>query len=49
MTSDLAVDPPEGSFGHAVEFNKDLSDPARLQGEDKLLLQLPDVHASRSC
>lgn len=45
LTSDLAIDPPEGSFGHAVEFDEDLSDPTRLQGEDELLLQLPDVHA----
>ena len=49
LTSDLAVDPPEGSFGHAMELNKNLSDPAWLQGEDKLLLQLPDVHTGRSC
>lgn len=44
LTSDLAVDPPEGSFSHAMEFDKDLSDPARFQGEDELLLQLPDAH-----
>lgn len=44
LTSNLAVDPPEGSFSHAVEFNKDLSDPAWVQGEDKLLLQLSNVH-----
>lgn len=31
LTSDLTVDPPEGSFGHAVEFDEGLSDPARLQ------------------
>lgn len=27
----LAIDSPEGSFGHAVEFNEDLPDPARIQ------------------
>ena len=31
LNSDLTVDPPEGSFSHAVEFDEDLPDPARLQ------------------
>lgn len=44
LNSDLTVDPPEGSFSHAVEFDEDLPDPARLQQKDELLLQLPDVH-----
>lgn len=49
LNSDLTVDPPEGSFSHAVEFDEDLPDPARLQQKDELLLQLPDVHTRWSC
>lgn len=49
LTSDLTVDPPERSFGYAMQFNQGLSDPAWLQQEDELLLQLPDVHARGSC
>lgn len=44
LTSDLIVDPPVGSFSHAVELNEGLSDLARLQQEDELLFQLPNVH-----
>lgn len=45
LTSDLAVDPPERSLGHAVQFDQGLPDSPGLQQEDELLLQLPDVHA----
>lgn len=45
LTSDLAIDPPERPFGHAVQFDQRLPDPPRLQQQDELLLQLPDAHA----
>lgn len=45
LASDLAVDPPERSLGHAVQFDQGLPDSPGLQQEDELLLQLPDVHA----
>ena len=47
VTSDLAVDPPEVPLGHAVDLDQDLTHPAWLQGQDELLLQLPDAHTGR--
>lgn len=47
-TSDLAIYSPKGALSHAMKLDKDLPDLTCIQRENELLLQLTNVHTSRS-
>lgn len=46
---DLTVNPPEGSFGHPMQLNEDLSDMSSIQWQNELLFKLADIHTGRHC
>ncbi len=44
---DLTINPPEGSFGHAMQLDEDLLDVSRIQWQNELLFKLTDIHTGR--